>query len=58
MDAERLAKILGAIVAAVALAAAFVYGPIGQMGKPAQEKAAPVVATPTVRGPVVRDVPQ
>lgn len=53
MESERLASILGAIVAAVALAAAFIYGPIGQMGKPAQvqkdEPAAPVVATPPVR---------
>ena len=62
MDTERLAKILGAIVALVALGAAFVYGPIGQMGKPVQaqkaEPAVPVAATPPVRGPVVRDVPQ
>ena len=58
MDAERLAKILGAIVAAVALAAAFVYGPLGQMGKPAQVQKAEPVATPPIRGPVVRDVPQ
>ena len=63
MNSEKLAGILGGIIAAVALVAAVVYGPIGQMGKPAApvqktEPAAPVAATPPVRGPVVRDVPQ
>jgi len=63
MNSEKLAGILGGIVAALALVAAIVYGPIGQMGKPAgqvqkAEPAAPVAATPPVRGPVVREVPQ
>jgi hypothetical protein len=62
MNTEKLAGILGAFVAAVALGAAFIYGPIGQTGKPAEGQkaapAAPVATTPPVRGPVVREVPQ
>ncbi len=64
MDTEAIAKILGGIIVAVVLVAAVVFGPIGQTGKPAKEvqkieapKAA-VPAAPTVRGPVVREVPQ
>lgn len=62
MDSERLAGILGAIVAIVVLAAAFVYVPVSQLGKPEKAKveapAQPAPAPPPVRGPVVRDVPQ
>lgn len=64
MDSERTAKVLGAIVAAVVLVAAIVFGPIGQMGKPAKEvqkieaPKADVPAPPAVKGPVVREVPQ
>jgi hypothetical protein len=62
MDTEAIAKVLGAIVAVVALVAAMFFGPIG--GKPAKEvqkieapkAAAPAAAVP--RGPVVREVPQ
>lgn len=64
MDTETIAKILGGIIVAVVLVAAVVFGPIGQIGKPAKETQkieAPKVAAPTapaVRGPVVREVPQ
>lgn len=63
MNSQKAAGILGAMVAAAVLAVAFVYGPIGQSGKPAKQvqkveppKAAP--GPPPVRGPVVREVPQ
>jgi len=62
MNSEKFASILGAIVAAVALAAAFYYGPIGkppnpvQKVEPAAQPAAP--PPPAARGPVVREVPQ
>jgi hypothetical protein len=63
MDSQRVAGILGAIVAAAVLAIAFVYVPIGQTGKPAKElqkteQPAQPPPAPTVRGPVVREVPQ
>ena len=62
MDSERIAGILGAIVAIVVLAAAFVYVPVSQLGKPDKPKveqaAQPAPAAPPVRGPVVREVPQ
>ncbi len=59
MDSEKVAGILGAIVAAAALGMAFFYVPIGQTSKPAkqikvEQQAAP--APPPVRGPVVREV--
>jgi hypothetical protein len=62
MTSQSLAGFLGAIVAAVVLAAAVYYGPIGQFGKPTK----PVVAVqpaqtapmaPAPRGPVIREVP-
>ena len=62
MNSEKFAGILGAIVAAVVLVIAFVYGPIGKPPKPGQkvESAAQPTAPPppAVRGPVVREVPQ
>ena len=65
MDSEGIAKVLGALIAAVALVAAIVFGPIGQFGKApvpkveAPKAAAPVApAAPAPRGPVVREVPQ
>jgi hypothetical protein len=61
MSSERTGTILGVIVAAAVLAAAFIYVPIGSRtmtAKPAaapeQAPAAPVAAP---RGPVVREVP-
>jgi len=63
MDSEKVAGILGAIVAAVVLVIAIAFGPIGQFGKPqkqiqkTEEPKAPPGAPP-VRGPVVREVPQ
>jgi hypothetical protein len=64
MNAESVAAWAGAIVASIVLVVAFLYGPVGQMGKPQKEiqkieapKATPV-APPAVRGPVVREVPQ
>ena len=62
MDTQRVAGILGAIVAIAVLAAAFVYVPVSQLGKGEKAKVeAPaqlVPAPPPVRGPVVREVPQ
>jgi len=62
MNSEKFASILGAIVAALVLVAAFVYGPIGRPPKPAQkvEPASQAAAPPppAARGPVVREVPQ
>ncbi|MCA1455367.1 hypothetical protein I6F35_19460 [Bradyrhizobium sp. BRP22] len=65
MKSQSVGGILGAIVAAIVLGAAVVYGPIGQLGKPAkpaatQQPAAaaqPAPAEPTPRGPVIREVP-
>jgi hypothetical protein len=64
MNSEKVAGILGAIVASAALVIAIAYGPIGQMGKPQKpvqrvEQPALQVVPPTApRGPVVREVPQ
>jgi hypothetical protein len=62
MDSEAIAKLLGGIIAVVVLVTAFVFGPVGQMGKPAKEvpkvEAPKAPAAPAVRGPVVREVPQ
>jgi hypothetical protein len=63
MNSQKIAGILGTIVAAGVLAAAVAYGPIGRFGKPQQtqkieQPAQPVPASPPVRGPVVREVPQ
>ena len=62
MSSERTGTILGVIVAAAVLAAAFVYVPVGSSHKPAA--AAPPPPTPQApaapaapRGPVVREVP-
>ena len=63
MDSEKVAGILGAIVAAAVLVIAVAFGPIGQIGKPqkqiqkTEEPKLPPGAPP-VRGPVVREVPQ
>jgi hypothetical protein len=63
MDTEKLAGILGAIVASAVLVIAIAYGPIGQIGKPQKqpqksEQPASPAAAPAPRGPVVREVPQ
>jgi hypothetical protein len=64
MDSEKVAGILGAIVAAMVLVIAIAYGPIGQIGKPqkpaskVEPAAQPAVPPPAARGPVVREVPQ
>jgi hypothetical protein len=62
MDSEKVAGILGAIVAAIVLVIAFVLVPPGQIGapaKPAQKTEAPKQpAAPAARGPVIREVPQ
>ncbi len=62
MNSQSIAGVLGAIVAAIAMVAAIVYGPIGQPTKPVgtQQTApapqpAPAAAAP--RGPVIREVP-
>lgn len=62
MTSQSIGGVLGAIVAAVVLAAAFYYVPVGPFAKPAPAKveappaeAAP--AAPAPRGPVVREVP-
>ncbi|QPF82641.1 hypothetical protein IC762_23195 [Bradyrhizobium genosp. L] len=67
MDSRSMAGFLGAVVAAIALAAAFIYGPSpSQIRNPAQPasaqqpqaapEAAPAAA-PAPRGPVIREVP-
>jgi hypothetical protein len=62
MNSEKLAGILGTIVAVAVLAIAIGYGPLGQSGKaqkPGQKVEQPVPAPPPVaKGPVVREVPQ
>jgi hypothetical protein len=59
MESEKVAGILGAIVAAAVLVIAFVYWPaMGKAAKPVQKIEAPIAAPPPVRGPVVREVPQ
>jgi hypothetical protein len=64
MTSESVGGWLGAIVGFAILVVAIAYGPIGQFGKPSkpvqtiEAPKAPVPATPAVRGPVVREVPQ
>ena len=61
MTSQSIGGVLGAIVAAVVLAAAFYYVPVGPFAKPAPAKveapAAAAPAAPAPRGPVVREVP-
>lgn len=66
MAPESVGGIFGAIVAAIVLAAAVVFGPIGQYGKPprpakveqpAAAAVAPAPVAPAPRGPVIREVP-
>jgi hypothetical protein len=64
MSSQSIGGVLGAIVAAVVLAAAFYYVPVGPFAKPAPAKvdipAQPVQTVPVApvpRGPVVREVP-
>jgi uncharacterized membrane protein (DUF4010 family) len=60
MDSQSFAGILGGVVAAIVLVAAFAYGPMGSMGKtkPAAAPAAQTTpAAPGPRGPVIREVP-
>jgi hypothetical protein len=63
MESEKMAGILGAIVASIVLVIAFIYGPVGQFGKPAkqtqkvEQPATEPAAAPAVRGPVIREVP-
>jgi len=63
MSSERTGTILGVIVAAVVLAAAFIYVPVGSRMMAAKPAAAPPqtpmapVAPAAPRGPVVREVP-
>jgi len=63
MTSQSVAGVFGTIVAVAVLAAAFVYGPLGQLGKPVRPARVdqPMVqqapAPPPVRGPVVREVP-
>lgn len=60
MTSHSFANVLGWIVLVVVLAAAVFYGPLGQFGKPKQPatvaQPAPA-ATPAVKGPVIREVP-
>jgi hypothetical protein len=63
MNSEKIAGILGAIVALAVLAAAFFYVPPGGHNAPAtvapKAPEAPVNAPPPPpKGPVIRDVPQ
>jgi hypothetical protein len=60
MTSHSLANVLGWIVLVVVLVAAVFYGPLGQFGKPKpaavvqQPQTAP---SPTVKGPVIKEVP-
>ncbi|MDB5583283.1 MAG: hypothetical protein JWR80_8459 [Bradyrhizobium sp.] len=63
MESEKVAGVLGAIVASIILVIAFAYSPAGPWGKPQTQvqkieapKAPP--GPPPPRGPVVREVPQ
>jgi hypothetical protein len=62
MNSEKLAGILGTMVAVAVLVVAIAYGPLGQTGKsqkPAQKVEQPAQSpAPAARGPVVREVPQ
>ncbi|SDT61381.1 hypothetical protein [Bradyrhizobium canariense] len=61
MNSQKVAGILGAIVALAVLAAAFIYVPPGGRNAPAAvapKAEAPVNAAPAPKGPVIRDVPQ
>jgi hypothetical protein len=62
MNSEKIAGILGAIVALAVLTAAFIYVPPGGRNAPAtaapKAPEAPVMAAPAPKGPVIRDVPQ
>ncbi|QQN62449.1 hypothetical protein JIR23_23165 [Bradyrhizobium diazoefficiens] len=63
MSSESVGGIFGAVIAAIVLAVAVVFGPIGQYGKPpkpAKVEPAPAAtapAAPAPRGPVIREVP-
>jgi hypothetical protein len=61
MSSERTGTILGVIVAATVLAAAFIYVPVGNSHKPAAASPPPTPQAPPApaapRGPVVREVP-
>ena len=61
MDSQSFAGILAAVIAALVLIAAFIYGPMGQFGKPAKaptaQSAPAAPAPPGPRGPVIREVP-
>jgi hypothetical protein len=64
MTSQSIGGVLGAIVAAVVLAAAFYFVPVGPFAKPAATRgdvpAQPVQTVPVApapRGPVVREVP-
>jgi hypothetical protein len=63
MNSEKLAGLLGAVVAVIVLAAAFYYS-LGQRAlapKPPVKVEQPQVPSnqpPVARGPVVREVPQ
>jgi len=65
MRSQSTAGFLGAVVAAVVLAAAFIYGPSpSQLRNPTQPAAVQVApaaeaapAAPVPRGPVIREVP-
>ncbi|WP_407155335.1 hypothetical protein [Bradyrhizobium sp. STM 3557] len=63
MTSQSIGGVLGAIVAAIVLAAAFYYVPVGPFAKPAPARVdAPAPAQtapvqPAPRGPVVREVP-
>jgi hypothetical protein len=61
MNSENIARVLGFIVGAAALAMAFTHAPPWQAAKPAQQiepPQAPPAAAPAAKGPVVREIPQ
>jgi hypothetical protein len=62
MTSQSIGGVFGAIVAAVVLAAAFYFVPVGPFAKPARvdvpaQPVQTVPIAPVPRGPVVREVP-
>ena len=58
MNSEKIAGLLGGIVAVIVLAAAFYYTAGTGTLTPKAPAAPAAVAPPATRGPVIREIPQ